>query len=250
MIGDPAQRDGEAEDRGTRPSTFDSDYRGDTRHARETSITNHISTEDEANDAKEPANVVNTQDANRARDLGAIAQLEEALNQLDTTSTSDLGAVLPRMFAMTMGILDEVMPDEDERRRWQDQLRSVSSTNFEGSSGSCEQGEQGNKPQAEKTATCSRTVEIAAVPGQSVSVKNKHATSTGPKNPDSGKRCIGCKAVLSDDARDCVHHCGEAYCSAGCKREHRRAHESDCATLVRKSVLKRLGLPSDFDELF
>lgn len=49
--------------------------------------------------------------------------------------------------------------------------------------------------------------------------------------------------------RECIHGCGTIFHSAQCRRRHTRAHSEKCPALVRKKVLKNIGLSSD-PELF
>lgn len=65
-------------------------------------------------------------------------------------------------------------------------------------------------------------------------------------------RCDGLPTIGAGDANrgvPCIHGCRQRFCSAACRRQKAREHRERCDALVKKALLKRVGLGGD-EELF
>lgn len=85
--------------------------------------------------------------------------------------------------------------------------------------------------------------------------RNSYRPSIGVDSPtDNSCQCERAHELEASSRKQkaCVHGCGMEFCNVECWKVKRRKHEMECIVLVRRRVLKAIGLagPVADDELF
>jgi hypothetical protein len=162
-------------------------------------------------------------------DLGKIIDALESLTaRVEEAQPEHLDAELRSAAEESTALVSRALP-ADESAAWIDLLRSSLEE-----SPSDPDSEVGPRPSAAQGTA------ISSAPGRQVS---------NAKNEDTG--CDACGTHSSRQWKECVHGCGTKYCRLACRKHDSRRHAKECAILVQRRVLKKMGLSGNVDgELF
>lgn len=206
-----------------------------------------------------------------------ISALEQLSSQVERTAEKQpdhLDEILTSAISTTSQLIQEALP-VDQQHGWLSKLENLNLTSPKASpshpSSPCQSsssspsqsilqkaGNHGPKRQAKPI----ESLQYETSPNASTKALQEPQTKR-PCSPLSNgdihtqrvkeKAAISCLcAVQTDNSNSpshvsCIHGCGWQFCSATCRKRCAHSHSLKCAALVRKKVLKSIGLLPDPD---
>lgn len=166
-----------------------------------------------------------------------LEQLSNNLERAAKDKSSTLDDTLQNAMATTTQLIQHALP-EQHQKEWLQQLQQL---------------EAGNSNPSFASELSSENVGAKSTAAQPNST-NPDVSSIGITCEQGGTANIKCACATltsqpTESSVSCIHGCKQRFCTAACRRRRAREHNAACSALLRKKVLRQIGLHSE-PELF